>query len=112
MKNIKMKDFFNSEFLISSNKGEKLFKLLNKELEKGTDITLDFEGVKSTITAFFFSGYGPLFKSYEKKELNKRIKFKNLNRGSLQQIETVEETSELFYVRGKNNGNNKWYFFI
>lgn len=94
---IGMKEFFKSEFLISSEKGEILFKKIIEEIEKGNSIELDFLDVKSTITAFFFSAYAPLFKNYKKEDIKKIVKFKNLNIGSLQQIETVENTSEKFY---------------
>lgn len=102
---INMKEFFKSEFLISSEKGEILFKRVNEEINKGNKIELDFSGVKSTITAFFFSAYAPLFRNYKKEEIKKVVKFKNLNIGSVQQIETVENISKKFY-------KGVWYGYL
>lgn len=101
MNTIKLKDFFNSSFLISTEKGEKLYPIVLEELEKGNSITLDFKDIKSTITAFFYAWYGRLFEKYEKKELKKRVIFINISSGSLLQIETVEDTSEQFYKKGE-----------
>lgn len=94
---IEMKKFFNSSFLISTEKGEKLYPVILRELEGGREITLDFKDIKSTITAFFYAWYGRLFEKYTKEELEKRIKFENLSLGSKQQIETVVDTSQQFY---------------
>ena len=101
MKIINLKEFFNSSFLISTEKGEKLDPVVLRELEKGNSIILDFKDVKSTITAFFYAWYGRLFEKYEKQELKAKIIFTNISSGSLLQIETVEDTSEQFYKKGE-----------
>lgn len=100
-KRIDMKEFFQSEFLISSTKGDKLLPFLVKEIEAGNELILDFKDVKSTITAFFFSGYGPLFKDYDPEFIKKVIKFENENEGTKQQIETVQELSIIYYKENK-----------
>ena len=98
-KEIKLKEFFNSSFLISTEKGEKLYPVILEELEKGNTVIVNFENIKSTITAFFYAWYGRLFEKYTKKELKEKIIFKKISEGSLLQIETVEDTSEKFYQK-------------
>lgn len=95
---IKLKEFFGSSFLISTEKGEKLYPIVLEELKAGNKVIIDFENIKSTITAFFYAWYGRLFEMYNKKELKERIIFTNITKGSLLQIETVEDTSEKFYT--------------
>lgn len=100
-KRINMKEFFQSEFLISSAKGDILLPFLIEEIKTGNKLILDFKDIKSTITAFFFSGYGPLFKDYSLEFIKETIKFENENEGTKQQIETVEELSIIYYKENK-----------
>lgn len=98
-KMLNMKLLLGSSFLISSNKGNELFIILKDLLNKEDKIYLDFIDIKSTITAFFFSGYGQLFKIYDEHFLKEKIEFININEGTKQQIEAVEELSKAYYEK-------------
>ncbi len=101
MKTILLKDFFNSSFLISTEKGKKLYEEILTHFESEDHIILDFKDIKSTTTAFFFAGYGQLFLNYSKNQIENKISFINTKASSSQQIETVTDASLSFYSKGE-----------
>jgi hypothetical protein len=102
LKTIILKNFFNnSSFLISTEKGNKLYDEIIKNFEIEEKIILDFSEIKSTTTAFFFAAYGQLFSKYPKEKIEGKICFINTKDSSSQQIETVTDTSLNFYNKGE-----------
>ena len=69
---ILVKDVIQSKFAISDEKGTILYKEIVSEIDKSEILELDFSGIMTTISTFFNSSYGLLFKTYPKEELDKK----------------------------------------
>lgn len=102
-----IKNIINSNFAISSSKGDLLFKELKKQLDKKNKITVDFKNIKSTITAFFNTSYGKLFENYEEKVLDENILFINTKPSTDQQIKEVKKAALKFYGKIESDSNGK-----
>jgi len=80
MKEIKIKEFLNTNRLISSKDSSKLKKLLEKEIMQDEKITLNFEGIDIAITRFFHDAIGSLYGKFDFEKVDTSIKFKNLSK--------------------------------
>lgn len=92
-----VKEIINSNFAISEEKGKILYEKIIQELSKGNNIEIDFSGIQATISTFFNSSYGLLFKTFTKDEIKNHIKFLNLKEITKMQIDAVEEIAIKFY---------------
>lgn len=92
-----VKEIINSNFAISEEKGKILYEKIAQELSNGNNIEIDFSGIQATISTFFNSSYGLLFKTFTKDEIKNNIKFLNLKEITKMQIEAVEEIAIKFY---------------
>lgn len=98
---ILVKNIINSVFAVSSEKGIILYEKIISEFADNDLIELDFEGIKATIPTFFQTSYGLFFKTYQKEEIKRKIKFINITEITKTQIDAVEEIAINFYNKVK-----------
>lgn len=96
---ILVKDIINSNFAISDEKGIILYKKIISELSNQNLIELDFSGIVTTISTFFNTSYGLLFKDYPKEVIKRKIRFLNIKEITKMQIDAVEEIAIKFYSK-------------
>lgn len=96
---IYVKDLINSNFAVSDEKGTILYKKIISEMNKNEEIELDFKDIKTTISTFFNTSYGLLFKDYSVEEIKSKIKFLNIKDITKMQIDAVEEIAIKFYKK-------------
>lgn len=98
---ILVKNIIDSNFAISDEKGIILYEKIISEMPNNDLIELDFSGITTTISTFFNTSYGLLFKTYSKEEIKSKIKFINIKEITKMQIEAVEEIAINFYNKEK-----------
>lgn len=64
---------------ISMQTGDKIYTILRDKVENGEQVTLDFENVTLFASPFFNSAIGRLLKDKEISELQKQLKFDNID---------------------------------
>ena len=70
----------------SIDDGQKVYRLLAPEFQKGNPVELNFEGVESILTPFLHNSIGRLLSEYEKETVMERLVLCNLSAEHLQQL--------------------------
>ncbi len=100
MQNIKIKDITNSHRAISAVDGDLVFNQVVASFENKEPVTLDFEGIDLTITAFLNSSIGKLYSKFSTETIRELLDIKNLSQDELPLLKLViERAKERF---GKN----------
>ena len=64
---------------VSIDDGQKVYRLLAPEFQKGNPVELNFEGVESILTPFLHNSIGRLLGEYEKETVMERLVLCNLS---------------------------------
>ncbi len=75
-------------------------------LEKGDNVTLDFDQVELVTTAFLNVIIGRLYEKYTGDELSQRVKFRNLTQGIALRIKAVADTAKAYYKQQELYNND------
>lgn len=75
---LSVKNIINSDTAVSSEDGNLVYIEIDKEIDKGMIVELDFSGITMMITAFLNAAIGQLYKKYNGGKLNKVLKLKNV----------------------------------
>jgi hypothetical protein len=98
LKSIKIIDVINSEFAVAPEDGELVFLKIKDCIEKSIHLSLDFDGVDLTTTAFLNTAIGTLYRDFDKDTLNEFITMKNVSNSDLVLIKTVIERAKLTFT--------------
>jgi hypothetical protein len=82
MKHLVIKDIINSELAVSTENGNKVFKIVDEYLQQNEKIQLDFGGITVMITAFLNAAIGSLYskKEYTGEFLNEHLTLENVEK--------------------------------
>lgn len=94
---ILIRDFTNNEYAHDPEDGEKIANYIKENYKGESNLILDFEGIKTTNTAFANKIIYGLYQNYEPSILNKYFKLKNYNELIQETIKRVIEN----YKEGK-----------
>ncbi|WP_242317085.1 STAS-like domain-containing protein [Bacillus cereus group sp. BfR-BA-01489] len=96
------------ESALSMQKGEKLYEMMIENLKSGKEVELDFNGVQKFASPFFNASIGRLLKDFTPEDLNRRMKFTNLNAvgGSLLR-KSIKNSAEYFQDNLMKNAVDK-----
>jgi len=97
MKEIKLKELLNTDRLISSKDSLKLKKLLEKEINKGEKVILDFEGIDIAITRFFHQSIGSLYGEFDFDKVDNLVEFKNASKPMLFMVNKAISSAKKYY---------------
>ena len=77
-----VKDVIESDLAVSTEKGNKVFELINAGLKNKNEVILDFNGITVLITAFLNAAIGKLYgnQEYTGEHLNKYLKLINVDK--------------------------------
>lgn len=78
MKSIIVKDFIGNNFAVSASDGTKLFEKIVEVFNSKDTITLDFEGIDLTISAFLNTSIGQLYSKYSSEFIRENLSVINL----------------------------------
>lgn len=70
----------------SIDDGQKVYRLLAPEFQKGNPVELDFEGVQSILTPFLHNCIGRLLDDYHKETVMERLILRNLSAEHLRRL--------------------------
>ncbi|MBE8726961.1 DUF4325 domain-containing protein [Flavobacterium sp. KB82] len=114
MKHLIIKDIINSELAVSTENGEKVFKLIDSYLQKKEKVELDFVGISIMITAFLNAAIGKLYgkKEYTPDFLNEYLKLKNVELEDRSLFKDVIQRAKEYFANKEDfekNSNNAIY---
>ncbi|MFA7122783.1 MAG: STAS-like domain-containing protein [Candidatus Delongbacteria bacterium] len=99
--NLNLFDLVGSAFCIDDIEGKKVFIEISKAIEENKSVILSFEKVEVYTTAFLNSTLGQLYRYYEEKTINSKLRFEGLSSGDSKRILRYTESIKLFAL-----GNN------
>lgn len=85
---------------ISMQSGDKIYQLINSNLENTESIILDFKNVELFASPFFNAAIGYLLKDMDIKELQAKLKFENLDEIGRNLLNLVISNALNFYKKG------------
>jgi len=106
---LKVRDLIGTNLAVSTENGEKVYNEVEKSLNKGEEVTLDFEDINIIITAFLNAAIGSLFKNqkYSQQFLNKNVYLKNVDTSDNKLFEEVIQRAKEYFANkdfmDKNN---------
>ncbi|MFS9328670.1 STAS-like domain-containing protein [Streptococcus anginosus] len=74
MHTLLVREVIGDTLAVTSDKGEKIFEILKKNIEKGEPTTLDFEGITDLISAFSNTAIGQLYDVADAETLKEFVK--------------------------------------
>ncbi len=82
---------------ITPQEGQPIFAEIDRFLNEGYKVVLDFGGIDLMTTAFLNVVIGNLYKDHTSEQLKERLDFKNCNISTTERIKRVIETAKQFY---------------
>ncbi len=82
---------------ITPQEGQPIFAEIDKFLNEGYKVVLDFGGIDLITTAFLNVVIGNLYKDHTSEQLKERLDFKNCTTATTERIKRVIETAKQFY---------------
>ena len=104
MELIKVKNITKSHRAISAVDGATIFNLVQEAFRNNEKVTLDFEGIDLTITAFLNSSIGNLYSDYHSDQIKKLLDIKNMPPDELELLKLVIERAKLRFSKDYPSG--------
>lgn len=91
-----------SEIAVSSDKGNDIFDKINKALQNGMSVVLDFDNIKILTTAFLNSAIGQLYSKYTSEELKKTLSILNISDSDKLLLKKVTDRAKEYFADKDN----------
>lgn len=88
---------FIGERCITAEQGQKLLIEIQPRLQVGERVTIDLTGVKTLLSLFLNNAIGPLFKDFNRQQLDKLLCFKNLSKSQEETLDLVLKNAETYH---------------
>lgn len=92
---LKIVNVINSEYAVSPEDGDIIFKIIQSKIDSKEQVVVDFSGIDIMTTAFLNNAIGKLYNLYEKDKLNKYISMRNISKSDLNLIKKVIERAKI-----------------
>lgn len=106
IKNLKIIDIIDRPIAVSSDDGEFVFKEIEKNIESGYFVFLDFEGIMLLTTAFLNSAIAPLYISYTSDQINEVLRLVNVEDEDKILFKKVIERAKEYFANRKEFENS------
>jgi len=83
---------------ISVDDGEDIYKRLEKALDHGAYLTLDFNNIKLITSAFLNAAIGQLYGKYETEFIRKRMKLENVAQEDINTFKKVTDRAKEYFL--------------
>ncbi|MCD8417977.1 STAS-like domain-containing protein [Tenacibaculum finnmarkense genomovar finnmarkense] len=96
---IKIFEIIKTDFAVTTDNGNKIFKLIDENLSLGHSVEIDFSEIKTMTTAFLNSAVGQLYsrEKYNSTFLNKHISLIGFKDSHLSLIKMVIERAKEYF---------------
>lgn len=88
---------FIGERCITAEQGQKLLAEIEPRLLAGEAVTIDLAGVKTLLSLFLNSAIGPLFKHFDRQQLDRLLSFVNPSKSQELTLDLVMKNAEAYY---------------
>lgn len=95
---IRVREVVGDEMCVSSSDGSKLHDRISPLLKEGYKITLSFLNTKTKATAFFNTGFSPLYGEYSQKQLKSMLIIEGLGKRDEARLKRVIDNAISYYA--------------
>jgi hypothetical protein len=88
---------FIGERCITAEQGQKLLGEIEPRLLAGEAVTIDFAGVKTLLSLFLNNAIGPLFKHFDRQQLDRLLSFVNTSESQKLTLDLVLKNAEAYH---------------
>lgn len=110
MTHLFVKELIGTDLAVSTENGQKVYEIIEENLDKSQQIVLDFDGISLIITAFLNAAIGSLFKNqkYSAEFLNENLLLKNVDSNDAYLFgEVINRAKEYFANKDFVEKNNR-----
>ena len=94
----------------SIDDGQKLYRILGPEFQKGEPVELDFGEVKSILTPFLHNSIGRLLSEYQKETVMERLVLCNLSAENLKHLNLYIDRKDEEQIQGDSSSSLRELF--
>ncbi len=102
---IKIFQVIGSDIAVSSDKGNEIFKQIDKALQNKLIVNIDFKDIKILTTAFLNSAIGQLYSKYKSKQLIQFLKLLNISDSDKILLKKVTDRAKEYFADKENIDN-------
>lgn len=102
---LKIKDITGTPRAISAIDGDTVYEKIVFAFSQEEQITLDFEGIELTITAFLNSAIGKLYGSYDNEVIKNNLKIVNFSEDELPLLKLVVDRAKIRFGQSNTESN-------
>ncbi len=95
---MKIKDIIESTLAVSADDGEKVYKIIEKNLDNKQSIEIDFSDIEITTTAFLNAAIGKLYSKFSGDDLNKYLKISSVENEDTSLIKKVVKRAKEYFA--------------
>lgn len=103
---IRVYDEVGGDSAISVNDGDDLFNKIDKAIEQGLIVILDFQNINFIITAFLNAAIGQLYSKYDSNQLNEKLELINVKPEDVYLFKKVIERAKEYFANPEDFENN------
>ena len=90
------------ERCITAEQGQKLLAEIEPRLRAGESVTIDLANVKALLSLFLNNAIGPLFKHFDRQQLDRLLSFENPSESQRLTLDLILKNSEAYHRDPKN----------
>jgi transcriptional regulator len=94
---IKVKQLLTSPFAVSTEEGEKLFKLINERLSNKKKVTIDFSKIELIVSTFLNASIGQLYGLFSTEFIQKNLSVINISNEDLVILKKVTDRAKEYF---------------
>ncbi|MEN8120209.1 MAG: STAS-like domain-containing protein [Bacteroidota bacterium] len=102
---LKIFQVIGSDVAVSSDKGDEIFKQIDKALQNKLSVNIDFKDIKILTTAFLNAAIGQLYSKYTSKKLKKSLGLLNISDSDKLLLKKVTDRAKEYFADKKNIDN-------
>ena len=84
-------------YAVEANDGEKVFERISNALADRRKISVSFQNIEMTTTAFLNTAFGKLYKDYNEDYIKEYLSVINLSPSGIVALKRVVDTAKLYY---------------
>jgi hypothetical protein len=98
MNEIKVGTILNSAFAVSTEDGEKIFRLINDSFNRNDDVVIDFKNVDLIVSTFLNAAIGQLYGEHPTEYIQQHLSILNMSNEDLQVLKLVTDRAKEYFA--------------
>ena len=97
MKEIKVDKVLDSSFAVSTEEGEKIFRLINESFSQKEDVSIDFSNVELIVSTFLNAAIGQLYGAFTTEYIQQHLSIVHMSQDDLGTLKLVTDRAKEYF---------------